>query len=112
MDAIKTGSIGDVDQAFRKVVLTWLQQEYDVKRHGKPSWRRLLECIGSPSGGSNFALAMRLAGHHQGITIHCFEFYVPSYFYLNKQVKRFILAYYSGILAQARESRKDMIRVS
>ena len=68
LDAIARGTVGDIDLAFRKVILTWLQQEYDVNKHGKPSWRKLLECIGSPAGGANPALAMRLAADHSGIT--------------------------------------------
>ena len=66
VDGIKKENIGDVDQAFQKVLLTWLRQVYDVKRHGPPSWRKLLECIGSPSGGANLALAKRLAPLHPG----------------------------------------------
>ena len=66
VDGIKKENIGDVDQAFQKVLLTWLRQEYDVKRHGPPSWRKLLECIGIPSGGANLALAKRLAPLHPG----------------------------------------------
>ena len=74
MDAIVRGTIGDVDLAFRKVILTWLQQEYDVNKHGKPSWRKLLECIGSSAGGANPALAMRLAAHHPGIMFVMYSF--------------------------------------
>ena len=69
VDAIKGGTVGDVDLAFRKVILTWLQQEYDFNKHGKPSWRKLLECIGSPAGGANPALAMRVAANHPGMNV-------------------------------------------
>ena len=37
MDAITRGTVGDVDLAFQRVILKWLQQEYDVNKHGKPS---------------------------------------------------------------------------
>jgi hypothetical protein len=68
MDAIAEGSFGNVDSAFRKVIQTWLKQDYSVQKHGKPSWRKLLKCVGSPAGGANNALAMRVADRHKGIT--------------------------------------------
>ena len=52
------------DQAFNEVLLAWLKQDYDVERHGSPTWRRLVEAVDSPKGGNNPELAMAIANKH------------------------------------------------
>ena len=60
-----------VDQAFSEVILRWLRQQYNVARFGHPSWKRLIESVGSPIGGNNPALAVEIAtSHAPGIYIY------------------------------------------
>ena len=33
------------DDAWTQTILTWLKRNYDCKRHGHPSWRRLVLAI-------------------------------------------------------------------
>ena len=54
----------DKDQAFSKVLLTWLRQEYNIERFGPPTWRRLVEAVDSPTGGNNSGLAKTIASRH------------------------------------------------
>ena len=64
LDAIRTAFHQVIDQAFDEVLLLWLRQRYDVEAHGHPTWRRLVEAVDSPNGGSNPALAIAIANRH------------------------------------------------
>ncbi len=64
LQAIQQTNSQNVAQALTQVLLTWLRQEYSIERHGPPTWQRLVEAVGSPSGGSNYALAMDIASRH------------------------------------------------
>lgn len=39
----------------------WLNQNYDVGRHGEPSWQMLAEAVRQPVGGNNAALAQKIS---------------------------------------------------
>ena len=62
LDAIHRGN--DIDRAFTKIILMWLQQNYDVHKHGPPTWRNLVKAVDDPAGGNNHALAMSIADKH------------------------------------------------
>ena len=64
LDAIRINYHLSTDQALAEVLLVWLRQGYNVERFGPPTWRRLVEAVDSPSGGSNHALAMAIASRH------------------------------------------------
>lgn len=59
--------IVDIGAALTKVVLTWLQQEYNTARFGLPTWRKLVEAVDSEAGGDNHSLAKEIAARHPGI---------------------------------------------
>ena len=67
LEAIKMQNSHNLDQAFSDMILRWLNQLYDVDRHGLPTWRRLLAAVSSPCGGKNPALAKRTAAKIPGI---------------------------------------------
>jgi hypothetical protein len=67
LDSIRCGCLGDPKQALGVVINTWLKQSYNVGRFGLPSWRSLVNAVDSPAGGSNHALAKRIACKHKGI---------------------------------------------
>ena len=64
MEAIKKAFQLDITQAFTEVLTIWLRQRYNVEKYGPPTWRRLVEAVDSPIGGSNHALAKKIAQHH------------------------------------------------
>jgi hypothetical protein len=47
-----------------KIVDAWLSQRYDVIVFGEPTWRKLVEAIGSRSGGHHQCLATEIARDH------------------------------------------------
>ena len=42
------------------MLLAWLQQHYDTKQFGVPSWRMLRQAISKPAGGNNPAFANKI----------------------------------------------------
>ena len=64
LQTIKLANSQNVAQAFTDVLLTWLRQQYNVHKRGHPTWQRLVEAVDSPCGGSNPALAIRIAESH------------------------------------------------
>ena len=54
----------DIDRALTKIILMWLQQNYDVHKHGPTTWRNLVKAVDDPAGGNNHALAMSIADKH------------------------------------------------
>ena len=64
LDTIRTAYHQLNDQAFYQVLLLWLRQSYDYQRHGRPTWRKLVEVVDSPNGGSDPTLAMAIANRH------------------------------------------------
>lgn len=53
-----------VDQRFTSVLHLWLKEGYDVKKHGHPTWRKLVKVVDSPTGGKNHSLAKTIAAQH------------------------------------------------
>ena len=60
--AIRKGN--DIDLAFSEILLMWLRQNYDVHKHGLPTWRNLVKAVDHPAGGNNHTLAMSIADKH------------------------------------------------
>ena len=61
LDTIK----GDPTECLRDMLLAWLQQRYDVKQYGAPSWDMLTKAVGKRSGGDNPALEEQIATMHR-----------------------------------------------
>ena len=51
-------------RALGKVVETWLQQQYNVKKCGPPTWQMLVKAVDSPAGGNDHTLAKKIASKH------------------------------------------------
>ena len=73
LDSIRKQFHHDHDQAIDEVLLLWLRQRYDVERHGRPTWRRLVEAVDSSNGGSNPALAIDITNRHTVSGINYFS---------------------------------------
>ena len=54
----------DLTEAMRKIITNWLQQNYDCKAAGPPTWKMFAEAIQAPTGGNNAALAEKIAEEH------------------------------------------------
>ena len=50
--------------ALEDVLLLWLNQDYNVKKHRPPTWRMLVEAVNKKSGGDNHKLAKQIASNH------------------------------------------------
>ena len=46
------------------VLLLWLNQKYNEKKYGPPTWRMLVEAVSKESGGDNHELAKKIAVNH------------------------------------------------
>ena len=46
------------------VLLLWLNQKDDEKKHGPPTWQMLVETVDRKSGGDNHELAKKIALNH------------------------------------------------
>ena len=56
----------DVDRRLHEVIDRWLRKLYDTTTYGQPSWERLVEAVAHPAGGSDRALADKIARKHNG----------------------------------------------
>ena len=63
LETIRNSCCQDV-QAFTGVLLTWLRQQYNVKKYGPSTWRMLVKAVNNPAFGSNTALAKCIADKH------------------------------------------------
>jgi hypothetical protein len=63
--SIKKDHTGDSTGCLREGLSSWLQQRYNIDKHGLPSWRRLVEAVDHPAGGHNHALALKIAEQHK-----------------------------------------------
>ena len=60
---IRESSSSDSD-ALEDVLLLWLNKQYDVEKHGPPTWRMLVEAVDKRGGGDNHELAKQIALSH------------------------------------------------
>lgn len=66
IDNIDTSySGGDPHDCLSLMVNEWLMRNYNVGKFGEPSWKRLVEVVGHPTGGANMALARKIGRRHK-----------------------------------------------
>lgn len=53
-----------VDGCLKDMLRLWLNQSYDVRKHGEPSWQMLAEAVRARSGGNNPAIADQIHQKH------------------------------------------------
>lgn len=66
LDAIEAEVSGPMDRLTRMLTI-WLKFDYMYTKHGKPSWRKLVEVVAQSYGGGNPNHAMKIARKHKGI---------------------------------------------
>ena len=64
LDRISLTNATDPFECLTNMLRAWLQQRYDTKRFGQPSWRLLCQAIHNPAGGNNPGLAKKIAERH------------------------------------------------
>ena len=65
-------SESDSERALEDVLLLWLDQKYDAKKHGYPTWRMLVTAVAMKTGGNDQELAKEIASKHPaGNYTHC-----------------------------------------
>ena len=52
--------------AMEMIINNWLQQNYDTKTHGPPTWKMLVDAVRARNGGNNTNLANEIARLHPG----------------------------------------------
>lgn len=55
-----------MEDYLEDVLAEWLQKAYNTTRFGDPSWELLVAAVAHPAGGSDRALAERIAGKYNG----------------------------------------------
>ena len=65
LETINSKNHTNPEECLKEMLLTWLNQCYNVRRFGPPSWKMLCQATFNPAGGNNPALARRIAdGYH------------------------------------------------
>lgn len=64
LDEIRTNHPNDAASCMGVVASNWLKRNYSVRRFGEPTWRKLVEMIGSPMAGNNLNHARNVAEEH------------------------------------------------
>ena len=65
LDSIAASHPHSTEDCLSEMLTQWLRRNYNVKRFGEPSWKRLVEVVGDPAGGANPALANQIAEKHR-----------------------------------------------
>ena len=64
LDSIYSTNHDNPNYCLRDMLRAWLQQRYNFKRFGLPSWKLLCQATSKSAGGNNPALARKIAGRH------------------------------------------------
>ena len=64
LDAIEAAHPGNPQACLSEGVTHWLRRNYNSKRFGPPTWRKLVEVVADPAAGGNPALAREIALEH------------------------------------------------
>ena len=51
-------------KALKTIINDWLKKNYNVEKHGPPTWKALVKAVQSPYGGDDSELAEKIAKEH------------------------------------------------
>ena len=60
----------DVEDCLVDVLTEWLKKAYNISLFGDPSWKLLVDAVADPAGGSDCALAEKIAKKYNGEYYH------------------------------------------
>ena len=63
LDAVEAQT-PDYAKAMNKIINYWLQRNYDIEKHGPPTWKMLADAVRAPNGGNNADLADKIEKLH------------------------------------------------
>ena len=66
LQTIQANNPGNTKECLSEMLTCWLKRNYDVERFGEPTWRAVVKVVADPVAGDNYALALSIAGKHQG----------------------------------------------
>ena len=61
LNIIRVQTQEDYAEAMNRIITNWLQQNYDTKKYGLPTWKMLADAVSAPTGGNNAKLADKIA---------------------------------------------------
>ena len=62
LESIEAKNGSNIEKCLYQTLTHWLRKDYNHKRFGHPSWRKL--CVSVKDGGQNKALAKEIADEH------------------------------------------------
>ena len=65
LNSIEIKCNNDPSRCLELMVEELLKRNYNVRKFGEPTWKKLVVAVNSPAGGANAALAKDIAGKHQ-----------------------------------------------
>ena len=77
LDTIDAKHRGNPQDCLTDVVMCWLKRNYNTKRFGEPTWRKLVGVVAHEAAGGNVALAREIARRHSG---WCVIIKLPRFF--------------------------------
>ena len=69
LDRIEVDHQQDSRRCLSEMVTEWLNQSYNTRRFGLPSWKMLVEAVAHRNGGNNQALATIIANKYNGQSV-------------------------------------------
>ena len=67
ISAIRKDHAGNTVESLREGISQWLQGNYNIDKHGPPTWRKVVTAVDNPIGGNNHDLAIKISLKHKGI---------------------------------------------
>lgn len=64
LDEIEADNKKEAAECLSCTILEYLRMCYNVKKHGEPSWQKIVQAVQHQSGGNNRALALSIAKDH------------------------------------------------
>ena len=61
LDNIESSHPGKIKECLAKMVTTWLSKNHNMKRFGRPTWKKLITVVAEPAAGNDAALARTIA---------------------------------------------------
>ena len=58
----------DLTSCLLESITTWSERNYNTKKFGEPTWRRVVEVVNDPAFGANPSLARTIIASHKSIS--------------------------------------------
>ena len=65
LNEIESSHPRDAAECLNDVLINWLNKNYNFKKFGNPTWKKVVDVIADPAGGANPSHASFVASKHQ-----------------------------------------------